>query len=169
MALASFEQRKKEHIELSLKSETQGLVASDFSKIKLKHHALPDFNFSDVSLESKLLGCTFSSPHFISSMTAGHQNSEKINYFLAQAAVQKNWLFCVGSQRKELAGQKTNEWEKIHSDFSKLKIVSNIGLEEVVQNKTEEIIQLVKNSKSIGLIIHLNPLQEVFQKSILDL
>ena len=97
-----FEQRKKDHIRLALSEESQELAPNQFSKIKLNHNALPEIRFDDVSLNTHLLNHTFSSPHFISSMTAGHKDSKQINLRLATAAQEKNWLMAVGSQRKEL-------------------------------------------------------------------
>ena len=165
-SLKKFEQRKKDHIQFSLSEKTQNLSSNDFDKIVLTHHALPDFNFSDVSLQTTLLGHQFSSPHFISSMTAGHKDSFKINSNLAVAAAQKNWMMCVGSQRRELTDAASkNEWQKISEKNPDIKLVSNIGIEEVIEFPTVKVLELTKNLNSIGLIVHLNPLQEVFQKS----
>ncbi len=161
-----FEKRKKDHIRLALENSTQSLVKSGFSKIKLIHQALPDFNFKDLSLHVKLLGQDFSSPHFVSSMTAGHENSFKINLNLAKAAKANNWLMAVGSQRRELSDSTAlNEWTKIKSEVSDLKLVSNIGILELLSHKTPEILQLAKNLDSVGLFVHLNPLQELFQNN----
>ncbi len=161
-----FEQRKKDHIQFSLDQKSQNLATTHFDRIILNHNALPDFNFSDVTLETKILNHTFSSPHFISSMTAGHADSFKINSALAESAAEKKWLMCVGSQRRELADTSAkNEWQKIRKQNPNAKFVSNIGIEELIQSPTDQILDLVKNINSIGLIIHLNPLQEIFQKS----
>ncbi|MCM2352523.1 MAG: type 2 isopentenyl-diphosphate Delta-isomerase [Pseudobdellovibrio sp.] len=161
---SDFEQRKKAHIDLSLDSRTQAQTASHFEKIKLIHEALPEINLSDVSLETKLLGYQFSSPHFVSSMTAGHQNSKVINLRLAKAAAEKNWLMAVGSQRRELTdSQASFEWKAIKSQSPKTQFVSNIGLEELIQQPTIEILKLTESVEALGIYIHLNPLQEAFQ------
>ncbi|MGZ3724277.1 MAG: type 2 isopentenyl-diphosphate Delta-isomerase, partial [Pseudobdellovibrio sp.] len=161
-----FESRKKDHIRLALDEKTQELVASGFSKIKLKHQALPEINFSDVSLKTKLLGCEVESPHFVSSMTAGHQDSLKINRNLAGAAARNSWIMAVGSQRRELGDkQAAGEWQQITADLPHLKLVSNIGILELISQPVDKIIELVHNLKAVGLYIHLNPLQEVFQNN----
>lgn len=160
-----FEERKKDHIRWALDNRTQALASSDFDSIRLKHCALPEVNFSEINLETRILKHRFSSPHFISSMTAGHSDAEKINFLLAAAAAKKNWLTCVGSQRRELnSDQASMEWSKIKNRFPELKIVSNIGIEEVVQVQPQQIERLIKSIDAIGLIVHLNPLQEIFQK-----
>lgn len=159
-----FEKRKQDHIRLALGEETQGLVSSGLSRIRLSHNALPEFNFQDVDLSVRLLDQNFSSPHFISSMTAGHQDSYRINLNLAKAAVACNWLMAVGSQRRELTdAAAVQEWKNIHADAPGLRVVSNIGILELLSNPTSSILKLSENLGAIGLFVHLNPLQEVFQ------
>lgn len=161
---SSFEQRKNAHINLALDERTQAQTPSHFEKIKLYHEALPEINLSDVSLETKLLGYRFSSPHFVSSMTAGHQNSKVINLRLAKAAAEKNWLMAVGSQRRELTDAKAAfEWKTIKSQSPKTQFVSNIGLEELIKQPVSEILKLTESIESLGIYVHLNPLQEAFQ------
>ena len=162
----NFEKRKNDHIRLALSDQSQALVKSGFSKIKLHHQALPEFDFNEVSLHAKLLGHEFASPHFISSMTAGHEKSFAINLNLAKAAKHNNWLMAVGSQRRELTDTKaTEEWMKIKAEVPELKLISNIGILEVLANSHTEILKLTENLGAIGLFIHLNPLQEVFQNN----
>jgi len=161
-----FELRKKDHIRLALESSTQALIQSGFSKIKLQHQALPEINFSEVSLKVKLLGHEFSSPHFVASMTAGHEHSYKINLNLALAAYKNNWLMAVGSQSRELLDPTAAlEWKKIKTEVPGIKLISNIGILEVLSYSTSNIIKLTENIDAIGLFIHLNPLQELFQNN----
>lgn len=159
-----FEKRKVDHIKFALDRKTQALVESGFSDIGLRHEALPEINFSQVSLSTTLLNQKVPSPHFVSSMTAGHEKSEMINQALAEACSIKGWMFAVGSQRKELVDPKASlEWKKIKSMYSNTMFLSNIGIEEVVQSPVKQILSLVDNLEAAGLIIHLNSLQEVFQ------
>lgn len=161
---SSFEQRKKDHIKWSLSQKTQNLNSNGLEKFSFHHYALPDFNFSEVSLETNILKHHFSSPHFISSMTAGHKKGDEINQLLAKSAGEMGWMFCVGSQKKELQQkQSIKSWEKIVKNNSQTKFISNIGIEEVIQYPAEQILDLSKSINAIGMIVHLNPLQEVFQ------
>ena len=161
-----FEDRKRDHIRLALDESAQQLVRSGYSKIKLVHQALPEIDYNDVSLKVKLLGHEVSTPHFVSSMTAGHQDSLKINRNLALAAAENGWLMGVGSQRRELTDNEASiEWREIVSSVPDLKLVSNIGILEVLTQNPEKIMELVVNLNAIGLYIHLNPLQEVFQNN----
>lgn len=161
-----FEGRKQDHIRLALDSRTQKLVDSDLSKIQLLHNALPEINFNDVTLHAKLLDHDFRSPHFVASMTAGHEKSRSINLNLAQAAAKNGWLMAVGSQRRELADpEASTEWSEIRKQVPDLKLISNIGILELISQPVEKILKLIENLQSIGLYIHLNSLQEVFQNN----
>jgi len=163
--LKEFEKRKKDHIDLALSSKTQGLTSTHFDQIRLIHEAFPQFNLDEVKLSTTLLEHDFASPHFVSSMTAGHSESLSINEVLAAAAEKNQWLMAVGSQRRELTDSKaSSEWKRIVKNHKKLKLVSNIGIEEVISYKTRDILKLIESTGSIGLYVHLNPIQEAFQK-----
>lgn len=162
----SFEQRKMDHIRLALDSSTQNLTPTGFSKIKLLHQAIPNLDFKSVSLSTKILNNEFGSPHFISSMTAGHKNSLEINKNLAEAALEHNWMMCVGSQRRELTDSSAvSEWQIIRKEFKNLKLLSNIGILEVITEAPDSILKIIDSTEAIALLIHLNPLQEVFQNN----
>ncbi len=173
-----FESRKKDHIVQSLNEHNQvGLSPSD--EIRLFHKAMPEINFEDISLKTKIFSkemsssktkstagqsIELSSPIFVSSMTAGHEQGEKINYNLAKACAEKNWLFAVGSQRKQLADSKKNlEWAQILKDFPKLNTVGNLGLAQLISHGPDKALKLVESLKAKALFIHCNPLQEVLQ------
>ena len=163
--MSDFEQRKKDHIRLALSDQSQKLMENQFSKIRLIHQALPEINLAQVELTTELLGHSFSSPHFISSMTAGHTDSLMINANLAEAAQQKNWLMAVGSQRRELTDPAAIlEWKEIRKRAPQTKFISNIGVLELIQNPIENILKISENLEAIGIFVHLNPLQEAFQK-----
>lgn len=164
-----FEQRKKAHIDLSLDDRTQNITPTDFDSIRLIHESLPEINLSEVSLQTQLLGQRVSSPHFISSMTAGSPDSTAINLRLATGAAENNWLMAVGSQRRELTDQNAaQEWKTIRTKVPKAKFISNIGLEELItytnQKSIDQILKLTDSIEALGIYIHLNPLQEAFQK-----
>lgn len=159
-----FESRKKDHIRLALDSVSQGATSADLNSIRLIHNALPEINFSDVSLTTSILSHTFSSPNFVASMTAGHKQSLQINLNLARAASQKNWMMAVGSQRRELDKESfASEWSEIRKQAPEVRFVSNIGISEVITEPVEKILKLTEIIQAVGLIVHLNPLQEVIQ------
>ena len=159
-----FEKRKQDHIRLAQDARTQSAGMSGFENIQLTHEALPEINFSDINLETELLGLTVSSPFYISSMTAGHTEGEKINLRLATLSAHKNILMGVGSQRKELTDPNAAfEWKKIRAAAPKAKLIGNLGIAQVINSDISEIERLVESLEAVGLFIHLNPLQEVLQ------
>lgn len=160
----NFETRKKDHIKWALDPSSQNKVDSSFSRIKLIHRPLPELKFSEIEIETSILGYEKCSPFFISSMTAGHQQGQKLNSRFMAAAERKKWIFAVGSQKKELFDSKASqEWKKLREMHSNAFVVSNIGIEQVIGASVEKILELQKNLQSRAIIIHLNSIQELFQ------
>ncbi|MEY4617032.1 MAG: hypothetical protein RJB66_1992 [Pseudomonadota bacterium] len=159
-----FETRKKDHIRISLKEESQSLAQKDWDCIRLIPEALPDLNLSDVSLTVESLGYTWASPFFVSSMTAGHSESLNLNCILAEACSEKSWMLGVGSQRRELEDlDAAKEWKKIRQNYPRVPLVSNIGVSQVINTPISKIQRLIENTEAVALFIHINSLQECLQ------
>ncbi len=159
-----FETRKKDHISQSLISSNQvGIAPSD--EIQLYHKAMPEIDFADVSLQTTVLNnVKLAAPIFVSSMTAGHSEGEKINYKLAKACAEKNWLFAVGSQRKQLSNpEKDKEWTRIINEFPDLSLAGNLGVTQLITSGPDKMLKLIESLKANAIFIHCNPLQEVLQ------
>ncbi len=92
-----FENRKQDHIRLSLSPKNQAVGEAGFDRVHLIHEALPDLNFSDVNITSFSLDFKTKTPFLISSMTAGHAASTDLNSLLARAAETFGWRMGVGS------------------------------------------------------------------------
>ncbi len=163
--VASFESRKKDHIELSLNKKSQATGLSDLDKIQLLHNSLPELDFESVSLKTQILGKTQETPFYVASMTGGFEGSLKINTRIARACERRGWLMGVGSQRKELTDESAkNEWPQILNEAPGVQLLSNIGLSQLIHTETDKIKSLIETTKARALIIHLNPLQECLQK-----
>lgn len=159
-----FEQRKQDHIRLSLDSRTQARGLAGFDQIQLIHEALPQINFQDIHLDTEILGQKLSAPFYISSMTAGHAQGETINLRLAELADQKNILMGVGSQRKELTDPAASlEWKNIRLQAPKAKLIGNLGISQLIHTPLVEVERLIESLQAVGLFIHLNSLQEALQ------
>ncbi len=161
--LKDFEQRKKDHISHCLNNHVD-VSNNKLQGIALVHEALPDINFSEINISKNILGHMFSSPIYVSSMTAGHSEGKKLNDSFASACEQKNWLFAVGSQRRQLMDDSAaNEWKDIKAKHPNLKMLANIGVAQAIECNLDSLESLVTSIDAIGLIIHLNPLQEAIQ------
>lgn len=159
-----FEQRKRDHIRLALDPKVQTPGLSALEKVSLIPEALPEIDFSDVDISTKFLNSKLNSPAFVSSMTAGHDDSYSLNRTIAGACEKHGWMMGVGSQRRELFDPKArNEWKKIRSEFKEVTLIGNIGLTQLIQTPAEKVTELVENLEAKALFVHLNALQEVMQ------
>ena len=165
-----FENRKKDHIKWSLDSESQVKNLSLSQVLSLNHHPFPDLDFEEVHLKSSSRFFTHLKPLMVSSMTGGHDHALKINMELMKACENKNWIFAMGSLRRELEEitfkknpqKKLLEWKTLVDDYKGV-ILGNLGLAQVVGHPLESIKELCHRLNLSGLYVHLNPLQEVMQ------
>jgi len=156
--------RKKDHIKLALKSQTntknhdkrfiyEPMLAAHPS---LKHEA---FEF---------LGKELRTPIWASSMTGGTGLAKKINENIARVCKDFGMGMGLGSCRMLL------DDDTYFEDFNVRKILgdnlplyANLGIAQVdmlLQNhKTDKIKNLLEKLQADGLIVHINPLQEWFQ------
>jgi isopentenyl-diphosphate delta-isomerase len=159
-----FEQRKRDHIEQALNPDNQSASYNYFDKINLLHEAIPSINFSDIDLKTKIIGRSVATPFFISSMTAGHQEANQINFNLLQACDETGWSMAVGSQRKQLLNSNyDNEWQILRKRFTSVNIFGNLGITQLIHTKPETIKRLSESLNAAGFFIHCNPLQEAIQ------
>lgn len=163
-----FETRKSDHIRASMDPKVQAGGAG-FDKFEFLHEALPDLNFDEVSISATLFrGSSFEqqvrSPFFISSMTAGHKGSQKLNEIFAEAAAAKGWAMGVGSQRRELGDASArDEWRRVRKSAPGAMLFGNIGISQLIQVGPEPVLNLIEALEAKAMFIHLNPLQEVLQ------
>lgn len=159
-----FEKRKTDHIKLSLDVRNEAVGGSQLDNIALLHEALPDLNFQDLNLETKILGFNQPTPFLVSSMTAGHTASIDLNMLLAGVCEKRGWLMGVGSQRRELSDENAaNEWRKIRKAHPRVKLLGNIGLSQLIQSSAKDILKLTESLEASAMIVHLNALQECVQ------
>ncbi|RYZ69209.1 MAG: type 2 isopentenyl-diphosphate Delta-isomerase [Proteobacteria bacterium] len=159
-----FESRKADHIRLALSNDTQALGGSGLQSVRLRHEALPDINFDEVSLEVSLLGKAVATPMFVSSMTAGHAGSGDLNLRMARVCEKRNWPMGVGSQRRQLTDENADlEWKKIRQTCQGVRFLGNIGLAQVISTPVDAIRRLCDTLEAEAMFVHLNPLQECMQ------
>lgn len=158
-----FSQRKKDHIDISLRDDSQAFV-DQFSQIELQHNAVPEVNLSDVSLKTEVFGHSLKSPLFVSSMTLGHEGAEKLNEPIMRQCQEQGWMMGLGSQRRQLFDPKAyQECEKLRSQFPSVVLFGNIGLSQVIETSVEKIRSLVESLDAQFLVVHTNPMQEAIQ------
>lgn len=162
--IGQFEQRKRDHIQLSLDPSNQATGFSGLEQIRLQHEAIPELDFVEVDISSKRFGQSTSSPFLVSSMTAGHNEATNLNRTMAEACQARGWAMGVGSQRRQLTDATARqEWVEIRKTANKVDLLGNIGLAQLIQSSTDDIKCLVDSLEACAMIVHTNPVQECLQ------
>ncbi len=161
---AQFEQRKRDHIRLSLDDKNEAIGESGLDRIDLVHEALPDLNFSEIEISHPILGKVRKTPFFVSSMTAGHADAVGLNLRLAKACEGRGWMMGVGSQRRELKDlASAAEWKAVRKEAPSVSLLGNLGLSQLIQSSLDDVRRLVDSLQAEAMFVHTNPLQEVLQ------
>lgn len=163
MSKSQTESRKKEHVEIALKAESQYSKKPGFEKVELLHNSLPEIDFEEVDLSTTFLGKTISYPLLISAMTGGYPEAKKINEELALAAQKHNIAFAVGSQRSMLENKSMKETYSVRDVAPDIPVIGNIGAVQLKGYPIEDILNLAPEIGADALAIHINPLQEIVQ------
>lgn len=156
--------RKLGHIEHALSQSTD---INSFDQIRLKHCALPDLDLDRIHLSATLCDHSVAAPFFVSSMTGGPTESEAINRRLAEACQAMGIAMGVGSQRVGIEDGHTGGLNGSIRDaigsaplFANFGAVNLLGLSDV-----KDLGRILDPIEADALILHLNPMQEVFQAS----
>ncbi len=137
---SQFEQRKQDHIDLALMPANQSSELNPFDRFQLRHEALPDLDFSEINISAQRFRKSVRTPFFVSSMTAGHQQAQRINQNLMSACAEKGWAMGVGSQRRELSDKAAAfEWAPLRQQFPEVRLFSNLGIAQLISACLQEI------------------------------
>jgi isopentenyl-diphosphate delta-isomerase len=156
-------QRKTDHIKMAALS-VPSIADSDnrfYYEPLLSAHPTGEMHFD-------FLGKTMRHPLWISSMTGGTAEANRINHLLAEACAHFGMGMGLGSCRTLL------ENDKYFDDFNLRPIIgndlpfyANLGIaqiEKLISNdKVEKIHELIQKLNADGLFIHVNPTQEWLQ------
>ena len=160
------ENRKRDHIELTLKAQTQKDLRDERFYYEPLLSAHPD-EMTDLSLTFLNKRCQ--APFWISSMTGGVGEARHINQNLAKLCHEMKFGMALGSCRVLL------ESSQYFEDFNLRPILgdevpfyANLGIAQLeklfLQHNEIQIIELLESLKVDGLVIHVNPLQEWYQE-----
>ena len=158
--------RKNQHIDICQREDVE---ASDrftgFSRLSFLPSALPELDERELDVSCSLLGRKFSFPFFITGMTGGVEEGERINFNLAQAAVKFNIPMGLGSQRMALEHPEYARIFVLKDRFPELFLFGNVGFSDLIKEK-DPISYVKKACDMVGadaFAIHLNVLQECVQ------
>ena len=158
--------RKKEHIDICLNQNVAYNKSNGFEKYDFVHDAMTEVVIDEIEFNTNFLGKSISYPFMISSMTGGTEDSAKINEDLAIAANELNIPIGVGSQRSLLSSSNhLDTFKIIRENAPNVSVMSNIGAAQLVQlEDVTSLFHIIDLISADGLIIHLNPLQELLQR-----
>ncbi|MBY0471333.1 type 2 isopentenyl-diphosphate Delta-isomerase [bacterium] len=176
MDLKLFEARKRDHLRIALEPAHQAQGLNGLDRVHLHHEALPEIDFEEVQISSLRLKATASTPFYVAGMTAGHSDAVELNQLLAVGCEKRGWAMGVGSQRRELESNSSDnssplsspnssidEWRRLREKAPKLQLFANIGISQLGSAKVSQLRKLVDSIGAQALVVHANALQESLQ------
>jgi isopentenyl-diphosphate delta-isomerase len=159
--------RKQDHIKICLEDDVQFKTkTTGFEKYDFEHYAITELTIDEIDLSTDFFDKKISYPFLISCMTGGTIEAESINTKLAEAAQELNIPIGVGSQRQLLEDDKyLSSFKVINEKAGSVPKLGNIGAAEFSQfdKPDEKINYLAESINASAMVIHVNPLQELFQ------
>lgn len=160
----SIVQRKIGHISVVKNQNVQSLVSNGLEKYSFEHVAFPEMNFDQIDTSVEFLSKKINMPLLISSMTGGVNDAYKINMALAELAHDFQLPICLGSLRILIEMPEVLKSFNVRNRAPNTLILANIGAVQLnygfSEKECQKIIDLIDAD---ALILHINPLQEVFQ------
>ena len=159
-------QRKKEHLELSLKADVSFKTKSNgFDYYEFIHDAATEVELDKISFETKFFKKKINYPFIISCMTGGTEEAENFNARLAITAEDLKIPIGVGSQRQALENKNyRSTYDIIRKNAKSVPVLGNLGAAELVKlNSFAPVKMLIDLIEADAFVIHLNPLQELLQ------
>ena len=124
----SIEQRKSDHIQITLNEKVTGeSISTGLESFTFIHNALPEIAFDEISTETTFLGFECKTPFLISSMTGGTALAENINRNLAMAAEERGWALALGSTRALLDSDGHADSFLMRKYAPSVPIIANLG------------------------------------------
>jgi isopentenyl-diphosphate delta-isomerase len=158
---SSTSSRKADHIRINLTEDVRSGRSTGLADFSFPHQALPELDLEEIRLDLSLFGKKITAPLFISSMTGGTSEAEKINRALAEAAQAAGIPMGVGSQRAGLEDNQLAGSFQVRKFAPDILLFANLGAVQLNYGLTAVDCQrAVDMIEADALILHLNPLQE---------
>jgi isopentenyl-diphosphate Delta-isomerase len=164
-ALSKTQQRKKEHLEICLDTESVTSVSgTGLGRYRFVHNALPDLDIDEIDVSTTFLGKRLRAPILFSSMTGGFDLAGKVNRNLARAAQELGLAMGVGSQRVAIEEPSAASSFQVRDVAPEILLLGNLGAVQLNYGYTvEHCRRAVSMIGADALILHLNVLQEAVQ------
>lgn len=164
-ALTKTQNRKKEHLEICLDTESvTSASGTGLNRYRFVHNALPELDIDEIDLSTTFLGKRLQAPILISSMTGGFDLARKVNRNLAAAAQSLGVAMGVGSQRVAIEEPSAAGSFEVRDVAPDILLFGNLGAVQLNYGYTvEHCRRAVSMIGADALILHLNVLQEAVQ------
>jgi isopentenyl-diphosphate delta-isomerase len=163
-AARATEARKSRHLDICLEDDVASHLDAGFSRVRLRHEALPECALEDIDTATELFGKRLSAPLLISSMTGGTERARAINHNLAIAAERAGVALGLGSQRAALEDPTLLATYRVRDVAPRVVLFANLGAVQFNYGVTvDDACRVVESIAADGLYLHLNPLQEALQ------
>jgi isopentenyl-diphosphate delta-isomerase len=163
-AARATEARKSRHLDICLEDDVASHLDAGFSRVRLRHEALPECALDDIDTSIELFGRRLSAPLLISSMTGGTERARTINHNLAIAAERAGVALGLGSQRAALEDPALLGTYRVRDVAPRVVLFANLGAVQFNYGVTvDDARRVVDDIAADGLYLHLNPLQEALQ------
>lgn len=157
------ESRKKDHVDLVVKTGAQYEKTTGLERFEFMHNALPEISLDSVDLSKDFLGKRLKWPILITGMTGGYKDALAINTAIAQNAEKYGLAFGVGSQRAMVEKPDLASTYNVRRVAPGVPLISNIGAFQLKKYPIDAIESIVSKIEADALAVHLNALQEVVQ------
>lgn len=161
----TIDQRKADHIRINLEENVQfPQLTTGLEQYHFVHQALPEMDLLDVDTHVHVFNRCVRAPILVSSMTGGTTQAQTINRNLAEAAQARGLAMGLGSQRAGLEQGDAAATFRVRDIAPDILLLANLGAVQLNYGYTvEQCRRAVEMIEADGLILHLNPLQEVLQ------
>ena len=157
--------RKAEHLRINVEQDVSAKgVTSGFEAYRFVPQALPEIDFDQVSVPTKLFGRDLSAPILISCMTGGVPEAAAVNRTLAEVAQELRLPLGLGSGRALLEDPKVLDTYDVRDVAPDVPLLCNLGAVQLNRGVTvEDCRRLVRSLHADALVLHVNALQEALQ------
>ena len=161
----TIDQRKADHIRINLEEDVQfPTLTTGLERYRFVHNALPELDLAEVDAQVTVFKKRISAPILVSSMTGGTAQAQSINRNLAEAAQARGLAMGLGSQRAGVEHESAAATFRVRDLAPDILLLANLGAIQLNYGYTVDQCQrAVEMIEADGLILHLNPLQEVLQ------
>ena len=157
--------RKADHVKLVIEEDT-GIdrVSNGFENFKIIPSAIPEVDYSEISMATSFLDFEFKAPIMIAGMTGGYPEAEKINKKLASICNEVGIPMGVGSQRAMIKNKNMIPTYDVKKHFEDLFLVGNLGLVQFNYDfGINEYNECVEQIDANAMALHVNAFQELCQ------